>query len=738
MRIINTTIFCLAVLWMCISPICLIAQKNRFNLSEQDTSYINRAAKNTIKAFFETMSFITDPSYGPDDKKVFMDKSFTTEDKIFVDRKKSQIEDDHNPHVTSHSNNVFPLQAEEYLNIVSTTCRSENTDAPYVINWVSCVKKIAGRWVVKVRYTQTLNFIYSDSAALKYEKVTREAILFAQKTEAQVWKTYINSIGFLDTANIADDNLNCINITNSLETAYADTESSRQTDRPYFDYLLKKGTQSILSKNYLDAYISLKKAAKAPQTAKRAKELITNNLYTVMAKNGVENPDNYLADKLQKLAREMADLFRTREALLYYSYAYALNPSNSGLGNHLEDMSTKLENENKMQLLYAKGVYTQAISEYTAALADEENKKNPFLHMWLAKCYAKINDNRNADKYFNKAIKLDPNAQEIYHAQAEFYKDRQNPDFKKAYQAYVNELNHADDKNNPNCNAINSNITFCMGMTAFNNNDFYYAADSFRSAIKFNRNSKEAFVMLGRSESAINRTVEAITSFKDAIKLDNQYGEAYYRLGVTYWSATVAFIDKDYSAQAIEALRQAVSIDATNGEWNLDLGMRLLRHRTADSSTYKFYSEAIKCFSNCIKYDSIRANQAHIARGKCYYALGKYQEALEDYQKVDTNCLSNILFYNELGFILLKSGKYAEAKYCFNKNAIQNSRAMLGMGEAIYLTDVSNPNKEDYYVWFRRAFNNGVSHEFVNNEEVIAQLTKSDKAFKKLRKLYAY
>ena len=714
------------------------AQKKTNPLNEQDTAAINNAAKNTIKSLFETLGFITDPSYSPEDKKVFMEKAFTTDEKIFIDRKRAQVEDDHNPKTTYHSDANVPMEAGDYLNILSTSCKvaeGGNNDAAYNINWLSCVKNISGRYIIKVRYSQQFNFIFVDSPSLKYQRVIREADLFAQKTENNTWRTYINSIYLFDTSFASTDNQNCTPISNSLEATIGDTLATSQNDIAHYKYLLEKGAKAIVSKKYIDAYVALKSAARVAQFTKPAKELISR-LYVTIAKSGVENPDNYLSDKLQKQAQDYEDIFRYKDALHYYTLAFALSPANNGLSNRIDNLNEKLEQYKSKGLLYTSGLYKQAIDGYQEMLNDVDNTNNPYLYMHMANCYARLFDKKNAEAFYAKAIKLGPDLPEVYDAFACYQIEKKYPDFKKAYESYINELNSILDKEDPATDDVYSKIAYCKGYMLFQNNDFMAAADSLASALKYAPYNAEAQVMLGRCKLETNKKSEAIECFKKAIFANSLSGEAYFWLGISYWGATEE--GKDYTRLAIKCLRQAVALKNTNGFYELELGKKLMLHKTADSTTDDFLPEAITCFSKCIGFDSATYQQALIARGECYSRLGRYAEANDDFKFVDTNCLSNKLFYNDLGFMELKTGNNQAALYYFNKNAYSNPIAMLGMGETLYLNNTTNPDKEVYLSWFRKALSYGVAHDLVKTDATLNLLTKGDKSFRKLLKSYGY
>ena len=732
---------CLLIGLYTFCPANSFGQKKTTVLSERDTASINNAAKASLKQFFLTLYFISDPSYSSEDKRTFIEKTFTTEDKIFTDRKKAQIEDDHNPASIGSVGSESSLNAEDYLNALSVACKSVDNNNIFTISHISCVHKVAGRLAVKVRYTQQFFFQFEGDEKTEYPKVLREAVFFVQRDTRHTWRAYINNIYFLDTSRMPQSS-ECVPVIDVLGDVATDSLTPEKT--ALFRYLMEKGTRAILSKSYVEAYYCLKSASLAPALTKQCKDLISDRLYVTMLKNGIENQDAFLADGLQKKAQDLQETFRYREALAYFGFAYALNPTSLGLYNRINALEDKNDAVEKVAGLFNNGIYARAKDEAIKMLQDQDNKKNPYLFVLLAKSYERLNNYKSAEVAYDAALKLETTVPSIFVDQSEFFRNSPNPDYGKAYEALVNAINLTDPAD-PATAGIKSEMALCKGLAAFSRGDFTGAADSFElaantfeSALTLNPKNVDAFVMAGKCMMELGRPADAIRNYERAVAVDPKCGRAYYLLSVAYHSLYLKTNNGSDVELAIRHMRSATHLERTNGAWNMELGVALMHHQAGDSTAADYMPEAITAFSNCILFDSVTTNSAFIYRGECFFALGQFENAREDFEKVDTTCLPDKTFFNDLGFMYLKANKPDSALLYFNRNADKNGRAMYGKGEAIFLNNLYNATSEPYLVWFEKAFRAGLSHDLVVNDAVMSLISKKDKSVRKMKKSYGY
>jgi len=705
-------------------------------LTEQDTTLINLSARNTIKSFFETIYFVTATGFNADDKKIFVEKSVTTDDKIFVDRKSAQIEDDHSPGATS--SNGSTLSIEDYLNTLMTTCKSDENNNQYTITWISCIKKISGRLLVKIRYNQEFRMSYIDSASLKFSKVAREAILVVQHDENNGWKTYISNISFFDTSAIAGDYENCVTISNILEGNAKSGNYFRKRDKEECAYLFKKGKDYLETKKWADAFYCLKIAGRFPDYTQRCKDIIRQKLYPAIVRGGFENPDNFLSDQLQKKASELEDAYRLKEALSFLYMSYSLTPINLALGNRIEVLEEKLAVINQAEQLYKNGFYQNAADKYKSLLGEQQNKKNPFLFIGLANCYHKLKNEKDAEILFLAAEAIDPNSDYVYSQAAKYYLSIPRPDYQVACESYLKAAILIADSTDPVYAETKSNFYLAKGIQEFANRNYNKAIDFFNMALKMDDMNSAAFVMSGRSYCELNNIEKAISALDSAISIDENFGEAYYYRGIAYHKGVQSMKRSYFEDQSLADFRKAVNIERNNSLWNLELGRALMNNVSVEQGSESSLDEAIGCFNICISEDSLCRQQALIDRGECYYIKGDYANAKRDFELVDTSLLSDKLFYNDLGLLSLKVNDLSKAKYYFAKNINTSSLAMYGMGEITYVNNTATDASDDYQIWFRKAFYSGISHYLVMNDPMITMITNKDKKFKKMKASLGY
>ena len=714
-----------------------IGQKKGETITEKDDEAIKSSAKKTFSDFMMLLNNVTSADMGQDDKAILINGAFEGNGKIFSYRD-AAIEDDYNPSITASG--TPPSDAAKYLNSLMTFYKYEesNDTVIYDIREVSCVKRgSGGKKYIKVYYAQKFpgKYLGSDTS-LHYTRVLRVAdMTVIPDPEKKTWKTYISNIDFLDSSKV-DDRQNCITVIHG--TDISDTVIITEKNDAYYNYLVEKSKKNIKENKYIDAYVAVREAKVSDKYSKVSADIM-KELFKKIEKTNIEsgNPDihsaeDYLNRRLIEKGNQLRTEFRYFDALKCYRYALELNPETKGLNNTIAEMYDKIDALEQLKSLYEKGIYDQAIKSYKKEISTPENTKNPYLYVGLAQCYAKIpSEEQKATANFDKAINIDHTNPEIYLIQGRFYEHKENPDYEQAYKSFVNAVNNVEDKENPELDVIYSEISFCKGLAEFYHDNTLQALDSFNSALSLNPYNTELLCYIGRCHYQLKDPKKAEKYFKQAIKLNSRLGEAYYWLGKVYCIANL-YIKGDYSEMAIDNFKEAIAIEPHNAEWNLELAKRLMMKGYEQEN----YIEAIGYFTTCIENDSMFAQEAFRNRAKCFYYLGKYDEAYKDYKNIYNENLLDSSYYSCLGFIHLKTGNLPEARKCFS-SAITSADAMLGMGETVYLQDVGTKDKDQYMQWFRKAFSSGISHDFVNNDATVRQLTK-DKDFRKLRKAYGY
>ena len=110
---------------------------------------------------------------------------------------------------------------------------------------------------------------------------------------------------------------------------------------------------------------------------------------------------------------------------------------------------------------------------------------------------------------------------------------------------------------------------------------------------------------------------EVIKSCKQAIKIDPDYAETHFNLGVAYG-------ESGKYQKAIKALKQAIRINPDDAEVHYCLGVAYYESGK--------HEEAIKSYKQAIRIDPDYA-RAHNNLGNAYFESGKYEDAIESYKQ---------------------------------------------------------------------------------------------------------
>lgn len=222
--------------------------------------------------------------------------------------------------------------------------------------------------------------------------------------------------------------------------------------------------------------------------------------------------------------------------------------------------------------------------------------------------------------------------------------------------------------------------------------------------------------------------VEALPELNAAIKLNEEYAEAYYYRGLVNHELARY---KD----AIEDIGRSIELKPQKYEKHFARGL-------AYYNIEKF-AEANNEFTEAIRLD-VDKNEIflmHQMRGKGYYNLGKFKEAVDDLSLVNkldsSKCDSR--FYLLLGIAQLKLNKTTEAAYFINKSLVldpSNSEASYALACNYLATkDVANALKT-----FEMAFQTKkITNQFVRKDDLLSFVNKDfrdNKEFKDLIKKY--
>jgi len=164
-------------------------------------------------------------------------------------------------------------------------------------------------------------------------------------------------------------------------------------------------------------------------------------------------------------------------------------------------------------------------------------------------------------------------------------------------------------------------------------------------------NDEFIYNIMGASLKNIAKDEEAITAYKQAIKIKPDYAEAYNNLGSIYKET------QDFK-KAHECFIKAISLNPNYTDAYYNFG-----NMYEETNNFE---KAIECFSKAIMLDPIYTS-AYNNIGNIYKEKGNLIQALKYYNKVIELTPDNANIYNNLGNIHEKNNNFEKALECYVK-----------------------------------------------------------------------
>lgn len=163
-----------------------------------------------------------------------------------------------------------------------------------------------------------------------------------------------------------------------------------------------------------------------------------------------------------------------------------------------------------------------------------------------------------------------------------------------------------------------SRMHYKLGLSYYERNDFKNAITEFKEAVKLNPTNSNIHYSLGTSYLSIGNYVEAIKSLETSIQYNPNNPDAFYNLGIA------AYRTRQYN-KAINSFKNAISLNPNDIDYYINLGVI---YRITGK-----YPEAIIEYQKAlfIKPSSI---PALLNLGVAYRLNGNIDRAIEQYQKV--------------------------------------------------------------------------------------------------------
>ncbi len=200
-----------------------------------------------------------------------------------------------------------------------------------------------------------------------------------------------------------------------------------------------------------------------------------------------------------------------------------------------------------------------------------------------------------------------------------------------------------------------------LGMVAYQKGRYDVAANLMGAAVQIRPDIAFYHKDLGNLSLSQNRIDEAILCFRNVLRLDPNFVEAYYLL-------SVALIKKDLLDEALQSLLIALKLKPDYTDALYQVGFIFGEQNKPD--------EAISCFEKLIEMEPART-EALFALGAALGSMDREDEAIDCYRKVLRIAPGHVYALNNLGLLLKEQGEIAQAMDMYQK-AIEISPDLAG------------------------------------------------------------
>jgi tetratricopeptide (TPR) repeat protein len=251
-----------------------------------------------------------------------------------------------------------------------------------------------------------------------------------------------------------------------------------------------------------------------------------------------------------------------------------------------------------------KGLYDQAIADYTAALRSDPNNADAYNNRGVA--YKKKGDYDKAIADYNQALRINPNDAIVYSNRGNVYSDK--GDYDKAIADYNQAL-----KIDPN----NATFYYNRAVTYVNKGDCDRAIADYNQALKIDPNYASVYTSRGLAYQAKGDIDRAMADYNQAIRANPNDDLAYFNRGNVY------YIKGDYD-KAIAEYNQVIRINPNLAAAYTNRGLTY--------SGKGDYDRAIADHNQAIRLEPNDA-VAYLNRGVAYYRKGDRDRARADWRK---------------------------------------------------------------------------------------------------------
>lgn len=240
-------------------------------------------------------------------------------------------------------------------------------------------------------------------------------------------------------------------------------------------------------------------------------------------------------------AETFLDKGDTQKAISYFREAVKLDPKNETAKQGLSEALTR----------YADSIYDQSGADSAKPVYEEAiqlNSKNAAAYAALGSIYDDQDNTDLAFQNYEQALKIDPNLTELYAPIGVAYYQKDN--IAKAEEYLVKASNSQTE---------DEQTQFLLGVIRYKQQRYNEAAVALNKSLQIKDNA-EAHYYLGEILDKQDRSNDAIAQYKQAVKLNPRYTEAWFDLGVAQYN------HNNYD-EAINAYKQAITLKNDNYEF---------------------------------------------------------------------------------------------------------------------------------------------------------------------------
>ncbi|MGA9997963.1 MAG: tetratricopeptide repeat protein [Pyrinomonadaceae bacterium] len=260
--------------------------------------------------------------------------------------------------------------------------------------------------------------------------------------------------------------------------------------------------------------------------------------------------------------------------------------------------------------------YPEAAKALTKAIAREERNNDAYID--LGDAYSKMYNWPEAIKAYNKALEIKPDIDDpdIYYNLGVAY-DAQNQS-EKAIEFYQKAIEH---------NITDAAVAYYkIGFAYYNLNKQPEAVEAFKKELETKSddiNAANAYYYLGEYYSEQRKYAEAIEAYKGTIRINPKDDLAYYNLAVAYYNSRPPLMK-----EAISTLQDAIKV-IVDSNGNPFTDYRFLGRIYLDSNQT---AEAVEPLEKAASLDP-KDGETHYRLGLAYKRLSRLPEAVEQFKQ---------------------------------------------------------------------------------------------------------